>query len=295
MNCTVKEGGLDFCGFKTYYRIVNPDAKKTPLIMLHGGPGSTHNSFEVLDYLAYEDDRSIIMYDQIGCGKSMISGRPELFKADTWLDELEELRSQLSLRTCHILGQSWGGMLAIYYAIERKPSGVSSFVLSSTLPSAKLWEVEQRRQISYMPQEMQAAINDALSRKDYSSDAYLAAVAEFMDRHCYGDFSDDDRACLKREKVRGDEAYLVAWGPNEFTPTGTLSSYDFTDRLCEIKEPCLVISGQRDLCTPYIAKTMYDRLPNAKWELFQYSRHVPYVEETKKYGTVLLNWLNDND
>ena len=65
----IKEGYIPFLDYKTYYRIVNPKGKKTPLLMLHGGPGSTHNAFELFDSLALEDDRPIIMYDQIGCGK----------------------------------------------------------------------------------------------------------------------------------------------------------------------------------------------------------------------------------
>ena len=69
---TIKEGYISFRGYKTYYRIVNPEGKKVPLLLVHGGPGSTHNSFEVLDDLAYLDDRPVISYDQIGCGMSSL-------------------------------------------------------------------------------------------------------------------------------------------------------------------------------------------------------------------------------
>lgn len=75
----IKEGKIAFKGFETYYRIAHPNGKKPPLLLLHGGQGSTHNYFEVLDSLAVQDDRPLVMYDQIGCGESMISGKPELF------------------------------------------------------------------------------------------------------------------------------------------------------------------------------------------------------------------------
>ena len=68
----IKEGYMPFMGHSTYYRIVNPDGRKTPLILLHGGPGSTHNSYELLDELAFKDDRPFLMYDQIGCGLSYV-------------------------------------------------------------------------------------------------------------------------------------------------------------------------------------------------------------------------------
>lgn len=293
MNIT--EGKMPFLGYETYYRIANPEGKKTPLLLLHGGPGSTHNYFEVFDQLAEQDDRPLIMYDQIGCGESMVTGHPELFNAQTWMDELEAIRAHLKLDELHILGQSWGGMLAIWYAIERKPQGVQSYVLSSTLSSAKLWKTEQHRRIAYMPQEMQDAIHEAEAKNDYSSEAYLKALDEFMLRHCAGAVTEDAPECLRRPKKSGKEAYLVGWGANEFTPTGTLSGYEFTDRLHEIETPCLITNGQADLCSPFIAKTMYDHLPNASWELFAYSRHMPFVEEHEKYVAVLQKWMNDND
>lgn len=291
----IQEGTITFKGFETYYRIVNLNGQKTPLLLLHGGPGSTHNYFEVLDSLAEKDDRPIVMYDQIGCGASMVEGHPELFTAEVWMDELETLRKDLELDNLHILGQSWGGMLAIWYAIERMPQGVQSYILSSTLSSAKLWQEEQYRRIGYMPREMQKAIRTAVATENYSSSEYQNALGEFMKRHCAGAITEDAPECLRREKKAGVESYIVGWGHNEFTPTGTLRGYEFTDRLCEIQTPCLITNGQMDLCSPYIAKTMYDKLPNADWELFANSRHMPFVEENEKYIKVLQQWLNKTD
>ncbi len=291
----IVENHIDFKGFKTYYRIANPDGKKPPLLALHGGPGSCHNNFKILDSLAKDDDRPIVLYDQIGCGNSMVTEHPELFNAQTWLDELEQIRHDLKLDELHILGQSWGGMLNIFYAIERKPKGVKSYILSSTLHSAKLWAEEQHRNIKFMPEEMQKAIAEAEAKDEYTDPQFLAAEKEFMLRHCAPKTTEDMPMCFREKRQRGVEAYNVAWGPNEFTPKGNLKDYDFTDRMHEIDKPTLVISGQMDMSTPYIAKDMHDRIKNSKWELFQNSRHVPYMEETEKYIRVLKEWLNSND
>ncbi len=291
----ITEGYMPFEGFKTYYRIVGEATEgKKPLVLLHGGPGSTHNYFEVLDKIA-ESGRQVIMYDQIGCGNSFVEGHPELFNADTWIKELIELRRHLGLEEIHLLGQSWGGMQAIWYAIEYKPKGIKSYILSSTLSSAKLWEKEQKRRISYMSEENQKALLDAVNTGDYSSKEYNDALEKFMEMHCAGKVTEDSAQCLRRPKKVGSEAYIVGWGQNEFSPTGTLAGYEFTDRLHEIQEPCLITSGARDLCSPYIAKTMYDRISNSKWELFEYSRHMPFVEENDKYIEVLTKWLDEND
>lgn len=291
----IVEGYMPFEGFKTYYRIVgeaNPE--KAPLVLLHGGPGSTHNYFEVLDKLA-DSGRQLIMYDQIGCGNSYVENHPELFNAETWIKELVALRDHLGLEEIHLLGQSWGGMQAIWYAIEHQPKGIKSYILSSTLASAKLWEVEQKRRIAYMDPSHREALLKAETTGDYSSDAYNEALDKFMDLYCAGEVTEDAPECLRRPKKTGKEAYIVGWGHNEFSPTGTLAGYEFTDRLHEIKEPCLITSGAIDLSSPFIAKQMYDSIPNSQWELFQYSRHMPFVEENDKFMAVLEKWLNDND
>ena len=76
---------------------------------------------------------------------------------------------------------------------------------------------------------------------------------------------------------------------------GTLKDYDVTEQLKDIKEPALVINGGNDLCTPYIAKYMYDRIPNSRWELFQFCRHMCFVEDNDRYVELMKEWLNAND
>ncbi len=207
---TVREGYMPFEGYQTYYRIVGEEnGTKPPLILLHGGPGSTHNYFEVLDELAKEDSRELIMYDQLGCGNSYLDGHPELWNAETWVRELTALRKHLGIEECHLLGQSWGGMLLLDYVCNYKPQGLKSIILSSTLPSSKLWGEEQHRMIKELPAEMQEAIRLADESGDYSGDAYQAAEAEFMLRHAAGPISEDSPSCVRRAKKSGREAYVT--------------------------------------------------------------------------------------
>ena len=291
----INEGYMPFMGYKTYYRTVGERTDKAPLILLHGGPGSTHNYFEVLDRVAEEDGRMLVMYDQIGCGNSYVDGRPELWKAETWVNELIALRKHLGLDTCHLLGQSWGGMLLLTYICGYEHSGVKSGILSSTLPASWLWGIEQARMIKELPEEYQEAIKTATETGDYSSDIYQRAEEEYMLRHAAGKHDPDGPECLLRKKRTGRESYVVGWGPNEYTPMGTLKDYDVIDKLKDIKEPCLVINGGNDLCTPYIAKVMYDNIPNSRWELFRECRHMCFVEDNDHYVEVLKEWLNEKD
>ena len=281
---------MPFKGYQTYYRIVGEPTDNAPLLLIHGGPGSTHNYFEVLDDLAVTTRRQIISYDQIGCGESYVDGHPELWTLTTWLDELEALRSHLHLNRVNLLGQSWGGMLIIAYMIDRHPEGIESIILSSTLPSSELWSHEQQRLISFMPDDEQEAIARAVATGNFDDPAYLKANDHYTVLHA-DEITDASPECLRRPKRFGTESYLTAWGPNEYTPTGTLRDFDYTDRLGEITDPTLIISGTNDECTPQIAKTMDDNMPNAIWELLDGARHMTFIDQTDTYKQLLIGWL----
>lgn len=287
----ITEGTMSFKGYRTYYRIAGDlGSGRVPLLCLHGGPGSTHRYFESLDCLS--EDRPIISYDQLGCGRSMVHGHPELWNAETWMDELEALRKELGLSRVHLLGQSWGGMLAISYACTRHPQGIQSMILSSTLSSAALWASEQHRLIRYLPTGEADAIAEAERSGDYTAPEYLAANAHYMRLHCCDQKKEDTN---QEDSGSGRESYLTAWGPNEYTPTGTLRDYDFTDALHSCRIPALIISGTDDLCTPLVAKTMKDAIPDSQWELFAGSRHMCFQEQPAHYHELIIRWMNQHD
>lgn len=288
----IEEKHIPFREYQTYVRIVKEDDQASmPILLLHGGPGSTHNYFEVLDPLAKQ--RPVISYDQLGCGNSYVDHHPQLWTLSTWMEELDNVIKSLHLTRFHLLGQSWGGMLALAYALQQ-PQSLQSLILSSTLSSSQLWGREQHRMLKYMTKEEQDAITKAEETGNWQDEMAQKAIARYMKLHC-ADIKDNDPECLRREKRSGTESYMTAWGPNELTPQGTLKNFDVTDKLCEIKVPCLIISGTDDLCTPLIAKTMYDHLPYARWELFANARHMVFAEYTEKYLQLLADWCQETD
>ncbi len=145
--------------------------------------------------------------------------------------------------------------------------------------------------ISFMSDDEKQAI---LS-EDYESDQYQLANEHYMQLHCAGPFDEDTPECVKREKKAGTRAYLIGWGPNEYTPLGTLKDFEYTNRLNEIQVPALIISGTNDLCTPLVAKTMYDGIKNAKWHLMPECRHMCFVDDHDTYCHNLEDWLASVD
>lgn len=290
----IEEGYMPFLGHKTYYRIVGEGSReRKPLLLLHGGPGSTHNYFEVLDCIA-ETGRQVISYDQIGCGNSYLDGHPELWTQETWMDELIALREYLHLDQLHILGQSWGGMLIIAYLIEKQPAVICSAIISSGHSSSSLWSREQHRMIALMPEEEQEAIRRAEESGNWDDPAYLRANDHFMTLHCASTDADSPQ-CLTRPKRSGRESYLYGWGPNEYVPTGSLADFEYTGRLGEITQPCLIFSGSEDLCTPAVARAMHEGIPGSRWELMEGARHMCFVDRHDDYCRILGEWLSTHD
>ncbi|WP_369403978.1 proline iminopeptidase [Secundilactobacillus silagei] len=266
---------------------------KAPLLLIHGGPGSSHNYFELLDDYA-ETGRQLIMYDQVGCGKSSLPEDKSVYVKETWAEELVALRKYLHLDQIHMLGQSWGGMLEMLYLTQYDQTGVKSVMIDGSPASIKLWTKEQHRLISYLSYEDREAIAEAERTGDFTGPKYLAANDRYMERYCWDDPDENSPEPLRRE-TNGKRASLIAEGPNEFTENGTISDYDVTDDLHKIHVPVLVTDGTDDLCTPLIAKSVYDHIPGAKWHLFENSRHLALLDQHDEFISVLDKWLKEND
>lgn len=193
-----------------------------------------------------------------------------------------------------MLGQSWGGMLEMYYLTEFDPQGIKSVMIDGSPASIKLWTQEQHRLISYLSYEDREAIAEAERTGNFSGPKYLAANDRYMERYCWDDPDENSPEPLRRP-TNGKRASLIAEGPNEFTENGTISDFDVTDQLHKIHVPTLVTSGTDDLCTPLVAKSVYDHIPGAKWHLFANSRHLALLDQHDEFIGVLDQWLHDND
>ncbi|WP_353989638.1 proline iminopeptidase [Pediococcus argentinicus] len=291
----IEEGYMPFREYKTYYRIVGePNPDKAPLLLIHGGPGSSHNYFELLDDFAETSGRQLIMYDQVGCGKSTLPEDESVYVKETWAEELIALRKYLHLDQVHMLGQSWGGMLEMLYLTQYDQTGVKSVMIDGSPASIKLWTKEQHRLILYLSYEDREAIAEAERTGDFSGPKYLAANDRYMERYCWDDPDENSPEPLRRP-TNGKRASLIAEGPNEFTENGTISDFELTDELHKIKVPVLVTNGTDDLCTPLIAKSVHDHIPGSKWHLFGNSRHLALLDQHDEFISVLDNWLKEND
>jgi proline-specific peptidase len=283
-----REGWIDVDGFRTWFRAVGDlEGPRAPLLCLHGGPGSTHNYFTPIEQLA--EDRGVVLYDQLGCGDSEAPPDPR-WTLDLYRSEVRAVRDALGLERVHLLGSSWGGMLALEHALDR-PGTLASLVLSSTLASAQQWTSEVHKLRDAMPPEVVAVFDEADRAGRWEGDAWEEADSAFSERHIYrgGPRSEFEAMAAGRSR----EAYNAMWGPNEWTVTGELAGWDVRDRLGEIDVPTLVIRGAYDLCTPPVADTLVQGIAGARLAVLEQSSHIPVLEETDTYVALVRGFLRD--
>jgi proline iminopeptidase len=271
-----EEGHVELRGYRTWFRRVGDGG--IPLLALHGGPGSTHHYFAPLERLA--DERPVVLYDQIGCGSSDRSTDIE-WSVDVFRDEVAAVRDQLDLDRIHLLGTSWGGMLALEHVLSGA-HGIVSLILSSTLARIDDWADEQRRLLHEMGLEPVSDDDPDFERVD----------SLYYNRHFYR--GPQPRAELDRmARERAPDVYLAMQGPSEWTVTGALRGWDVSDRLHEIDIPTLVVRGGYDMCTEKIAATLVDGIRGAREVVLEHSSHTPVLEETDAYLASISEFMRE--
>jgi proline-specific peptidase len=283
-----REGYVDFRGYRTWYRVVGELGSATPLLALHGGPGSTHHYFGPVEALAPE--RPVVLYDQIGCGNS---DRPTEIEwtVDVFREEVAAVRDQLGLERIHLLGTSWGGMLALEHVLSGA-GGIVGLILSSTLASVDQWAAEQLVLRNALPPEVVEVLDRHERAGTYDDPEYETAMEVYFDRHFYR--GPQPREELQRMAAgRAPDVYRAMQGPNEWTVTGALRGWDVRDRLGEIDVPTLVIRGRHDMCTDPIAATLVNGIKGAREVILEESSHTPALEETDNYLAAISNFMQE--
>jgi proline-specific peptidase len=284
------EGRIPFRGAHTWYRVAGAGEEPgfLPLVCLHGGPGAAHDYLEPLEGLA-EKGRRVVFYDQLGCGRSPYREDPSMWTIELFVEELDVVRGALGLDRIHLFGNSWGGMLAMEYALTR-PQGLASLVIASSPASIPEWVAEANRLRRELPDDVQRTLLEHEEAGTTDDPAYEEACMAFYERHVCRVVPFPD--CVVRTFAQlPNQVYLTMNGPSEFHIVGTFRDWDIRHRLGEIDLPTLVTSGRYDEATPLVAGTVHEGIPGSEWVVFEESSHMAQVEETDRYLDVVDGFL----
>lgn len=266
------------------------DGNSTPLLVLHGGPGMPSYYLEPVTGLA--DERPVILYDQLGCGRSDRPDNTSLWTASRAVAEVEAVRQGLGLGRVHVLGHSWGGFLALAHA-QQHPESIASLVLSSPLVSVAGWMDDAEELVSQLPGDLRATIAEHERQQTYGDPTYVEATQEFYQRFfCTLDPWPD--ALERTFRDLGEGPYNTMWGPSEFTQTGNLRGADLTETLPDLRVPSLWIGGSQDEVSP-IRLEGFAQQASGQVEVFEGGSHCVHLEQTERYLAVVREFLRAVD
>ncbi len=281
-----QEGFVPVTGGRVWYQIVGW-ANATPLLTLHGGPGYPHDYLEPLADLA--DERPVIFYDQLGCGRSDRPDDLSLWRIERFVEELAQVREALGLERVHILGHSWGTMLATDYVLTQ-PIGLERLILASPAISIPRWMQDARTYIKALPTQLQEVIKRHGSGGTADAVVYQEAEKEYSRRH-FCRLDPRPEPMQRAGEGFSQVVYDTMWGQNEWTVSGNLKTYDRAERLREVEVPTLFTCGRFDEASPETTAYYQSRVPGAKLAIFEKSSHMPHFEEREAYLQVVRDFL----
>ena len=298
MQENVREGFSSFGEYRTWYRVTGDLASgKVPLIVLHGGPGCTHDYVDSYADLA-GSGRAIIHYDQIGNGRSthLPEAPAEFWTVELFLGELDALLATLGIAgRYNILGQSWGGMLAAEHAV-RQPTGLNALVIANSPSSMALWVEGCLELRAQLPEASRDTLTRYEANGDFTHPDYLEASRLFYEKHVCRTLPWPEEVARTFAWIdRDPTVYHTMNGPTEFQVIGTLRDWQVIDRLHLVNAPTLVLSGRYDEATPLCVRDYAERIAGAHWTIFEHSSHMPHIEERALCMQTVAAFLDEQD
>ena len=267
------EGYVKVEGGQIWYKVIG-SGNKTPIVLLHGGPGFP--SYSLTPLFALATDRQVIVYDQLGCGRSSNLNDTALMNIASQLKDLKTLLQKLEITDFYLYAHSYGTMLAAeyYFANDNLPKAL---ILASACMSAKRWELDADTLMNSM---------DAVYRKplqNFKAGNYndTALYSEAINMYYSSFYNRKMNSYIDSSIARSGKAlYLYMWGKEEFTVTGNLKNYNRINDLHKIKIPTLFTAGEFDAARPATVKYYQSLTPNSKFVLIENAAHSTMNDNT---------------
>ncbi|HYA10115.1 MAG TPA: proline iminopeptidase-family hydrolase [Thermoplasmata archaeon] len=288
-----RSGFVPVQGHRLFYRSFGEAAGRPTVLGLHGGPGASHDYLVPLADLTRYGYR-VVLFDQLGCGRSDVPDDHALFTLEHHVLETEEVRRGLDLGRVHLLGSSYGGLLALAYTLEHQDQ-LRSLTTVGGLASVPLAREEMDRLRAELPQKVRATLDRCEAAGTTGGPEYAAAAMEFYRRHVCRLEPWPPELTRSLELAASHPVYPLMNGPSEFTITGTIRDVDLAPQLHRIHVPTLVLGGRYDEVTPRVAEQIRQGIPGARGVTFAESAHVPFWEERERFTSVVGTFLQGVD
>ena len=294
----VEEGFVDANGLLLYYQALGQGA---PLVILHGGPGASHDYF--LPYLLpLARTNRLIFLDERGSGKSQKLEDPAGYTVENMADDVEAIRKALNLGKINLLGHSYGGVLAQAYALKYQQN-LNHLILASTFHSTREMNEVFKKEVAALPAATRQKIlefekaglfgkGDVYERGRYPAEYMKLAWGEAYFPYLYQKHPDANYDPVANGNMSWD-LYREMWGSHgEFVIDGNLKSVEYAGRLGTIRVPTLIIVGDHDECDPSLSREMNKLIKGSKLVMVPESGHMTFVDQPGLFLKSVSDFVN---
>jgi proline iminopeptidase len=301
----VKTGGIKIIPietpkgtFKVWTKTIgnNPTVR---LLLLNGGPGGTHECFEGFESFLPAEGIELIYYDQLGCGNSDNPNDTAMWDLPRYVEEVEQVRKALNLTpdNFYLLGHSWGGMLAMQYALKYQ-SNLKGLIISNMMASCPAYGKYAADVLSkQMPPEVLAEIREIEAKKDFANPRYMGLLnPHFYEKHIVrmpqAEWPDP---MVRMFSKMNQSLYVTMQGPSEFGVSGKLEKWDVTAQLKTLTVPTLTVGAQHDTMDPEHMKWISNEVQNGSFLYCPNGSHCAYYDDQETYMAGLIKFLKAVD
>jgi proline iminopeptidase len=292
-----QQGFIDAHGVLIYYVEFGTGS---PLVVLHGGPGASHDYF--LPYLLpLARTHRLIFIDERGSGRSQRLQDASLYTVEADVEDIEAVRVALHLGKISLLGHSCGGVLAQAYALKYQRN-LSHLILNSTFPSTRQMNEVLAQEKAQMPLAKLTRLNELEQAglfgkgEPWEHGRYPAEYEQLAWGAGYFPFLYGARPDATYDPAGGAptnwELYRAMWGSHgEFVIDGNLKSVEYVDRLPSIHVPTLVLVGDHDECAPSLSKEMHEKIAGSKLVILPNAGHMNFVDQPGLWQQAVSDFL----
>lgn len=259
-----------------YYRTLG---EGKPLLVIHGGPGLTHDYF-LPEFSRLAEGHLLIFYDQRGCGRSAEPFEDQLINLDQYIDDIETIRKELEFEKISILGHSWGAFLALHYGLIHSER-VEKLILSNAIPISskdnQVYEEECAKRLAPFQKELDELESSFEFKRYFDRISYISCYnsekAKDLDFH----FSSNDFTHYQKVRILFNES---------------LFSRPYTLDLSPLDAPTLIIHGDHDIIPPSIAESLHQKMPHSEYLLMKQCGHYPHIEDPENFFRTINAFIN---
>lgn len=301
----IKTGGIQMVtisspkgSFKVWTKRIgnNPRIK---LLLLNGGPGGTHESFESMESFLPAEGIEIIYYDQLGCGNSDNPNDTTFWQLPRFVEEVEQVRQALKLDSTnfYLLGHSWGGILATEYALKYQKH-IKGLIISNMMSSCP--DYGKYADSVLAPQfdpKVLARIREIEAKSDFSNPEYMALLMpNYYAKHvCRIPIDQWPEPVTRAFATMNQSLYVTMQGPSEFGIAGNLANWDRKAQLKYITVPTLTIGAKHDTMDPNHMQWMSTQVQNGSYLFCPNGSHMAMWDDQQTYMTGLIKFLKGVD